>query len=193
MAYEEALGRQPYNWALMNEVAHFLTFSLRDPFAGVQMARAALACNPACSADLWNMLGDSLFELGRVEESRRAFLRALRIKPDDARAHYNLTFVHLRAREYEAALRRIAEALARDRAGTYRDRLLQTQADVLARLTRRHQQESLRTADRVSARPDPPKPGGGTTRDGSTAGGEPGQQEKVRGTFQGNPSMSTNV
>ena len=30
-AYEQALERQPYNWVLMNEVAHFLTFSLHDP------------------------------------------------------------------------------------------------------------------------------------------------------------------
>jgi tetratricopeptide (TPR) repeat protein len=164
----------------MNEVAHFLTFSVRDPLAGAEMARAALACNPACSADLWNMLGDSLFELGRVEESRQAFLRALRINPDDARAHYNLTFVHLRAREYEAALRRVAEALALDRPGTYRDRLLQTQSEVLAQLARRHQQESLRTANRVSARPDPPQPGGGPEVTGPTVGAEPGQGGKIR-------------
>jgi tetratricopeptide (TPR) repeat protein len=180
-AYEEALGQQPYNWTLMNEVAHFLTFALRDPPAGAEMARAALACNPACSADLWNMLGDSLFELGRDEEARQAFLRALRINPDDARAHYNLTFVHLHTREYEAALRHVAEALALDRAGALRERLLQTQSEALARLTRRHQQESLRTANRVSARPDPPKPGGGADGAGSPAGGEPRPGEKVPG------------
>jgi tetratricopeptide (TPR) repeat protein len=175
-AYEEALARQPYNWVLMNEVAHFLTFNLRDALAGLEMARAGLACNPACSAVLWNILGDSLFELGRVEESRQAFLRALRINPDDARAHYNLAIVHTRAREYEAALRRIAEALAVDRAGIYRDRLLQTQSEVLAQLAWRHQQESLRTANRVSTRPDPPRPG-----------------EKVHGVLRRNPSTSANV
>jgi tetratricopeptide (TPR) repeat protein len=80
-AYQQALECQPYNWLLLNEVAQFLTFSLRNPAVGLEMARAALACNPACSADLWNMLGDSLYELGRVEESRQAFLRALQIKP----------------------------------------------------------------------------------------------------------------
>lgn len=192
-AYEEALRRQPYNWTLMNEVAHFLTFSLRDPFAGAEMARAALACNPACSADLWNMLGDSLFELGRVEESRQAFLRALRINPDDARAHFNLTFVHLRSREYEAALRRVAEALALDRAGTYRERLLQAQAEALAQLARRHQQESLRTANRVSAGPDLPKPGGAAESAGSAVGGGPVAGTKAREMSQGNPSRSANV
>jgi hypothetical protein len=157
-AYEEALGQQPYNWVLMNEVAQFLTFSLHDALAGTAVARAALACNPGCSTLLWNTLGDSLYELGRVEESRHAYLRALRINPDDERAHYNLTFVHVRCREYEAALRRIAEALARDRAGTYRERLLQTQSDVLAQLAQRRQREALRAADRVSAPPGRPPP-----------------------------------
>jgi tetratricopeptide (TPR) repeat protein len=150
MAYQQALEQQPYNWTLMNEVAHFLTFGLRDAAAGRDMARAALACNPACSADLWNMLGDSLFELGRVEEARQAFLRALRINPDDVRAHFNLTFVHVRAREYTEALTQIAEALIRDKAGAYRERLLQSQAEVLSQLTRRHQQESLWMVNRVS-------------------------------------------
>ncbi len=45
----------------MSEVAHFLTFALRSPIAGLDMAKAALACNPACSADLWNTLADCLF------------------------------------------------------------------------------------------------------------------------------------
>jgi hypothetical protein len=69
-----------------------------------------------------------------------------------------LTFVHLRTGEYAEALRRIADALTLDRAGTYRDRLLQTQAEVLAQLTQRYQQESGRMTDRISTRPEPLKP-----------------------------------
>jgi len=152
-AYEQALERQPYNWALMNEVAHFLTFSLHNPRAGLELARAALACNPACSTDLWNVLGDSLFELGRIEDARQAYLHALRINPEDARAHFNLTFVHVRTREFTAALHRITEALILDRAGTYRERLLQTQSEVLAQLSRRQQQEALRKANRINYSP----------------------------------------
>jgi tetratricopeptide (TPR) repeat protein len=156
-AYQQALESQPFDWLLMNEVAQFLTFPLRDAAAGLEMAQAALACNPACSADLWNMLGDSLFELGRIEESREAFLRALQINPDDARARFNLTFVHVRKREYSQALLRIGEALALDKAGTYRERLLQTQADILTQLTQRHQQDYRRMADRISTRLEAPK------------------------------------
>src|SRR5205807_7419679 len=42
-AYQEALVRQPSNWILMNEVALFLAFTLRNPAAGVEMAKVALA------------------------------------------------------------------------------------------------------------------------------------------------------
>jgi tetratricopeptide (TPR) repeat protein len=152
--YEQALARQPYNWLLMHEIAQFLTFRLRDPGAGVQMVRAALTRNPACSAELWNMLGDSLFELGRIEEARRSFLQALQVNPDDVRARFNLTFLHARTGEYAEALRRVAETLALDRAGTYRERVLQTQSEVLNHLTQRHQQETRWLADRISNRPE---------------------------------------
>src|SRR5207249_2383481 len=58
--YQQALDRQPGNWVLLNEVAMFLTFSLRDPKAGADLAKVALALNPTCSSDLWNTLGDAL-------------------------------------------------------------------------------------------------------------------------------------
>jgi tetratricopeptide (TPR) repeat protein len=176
-AYQVALEHQPFNWALMNEVAYFLTFTLRDPAAGLEMAKAALACNPTCSADLLNMLGDSLFELGRIEESRQAYLRALQINPDDPRAHFNLAFVHVRTKEYKEALHGIAEALFLDKTGIYRDRLLHTQTEVLAYLTQRHEQEALRMANRVHTRPKDPKPGT-TPRGGNTkAEGDPNREQ----------------
>jgi predicted transposase YbfD/YdcC len=43
---------------LLNEVSLFLTFSLRDVRAGVDVAKVALGLNPTCSAELWNTLGD---------------------------------------------------------------------------------------------------------------------------------------
>jgi tetratricopeptide (TPR) repeat protein len=149
-AYGEALERQPANWSLLGEVAHVLTFGLGDAEAGLELARAAVALNPACSPELWNMLGDSLYALGRVEESRAAFLRALRVNPDDVRARYNLAFVHLKAGEHALALRRIAEALALDEAGPYREGLLRKQAEVLAELEQRHGQRRRLSANRIS-------------------------------------------
>ena len=44
--YHQALERQPGNWVLLNEISLFLTFSLRDLKAGIDMAKMALALNP---------------------------------------------------------------------------------------------------------------------------------------------------
>ena len=63
---------------------------------------------------------------------------------------YNLAWVHTRERDYPAALMRIAEALALDKTGEYRERLLQKQQEVLGRLAQRHQQEYLLLINLVS-------------------------------------------
>ena len=73
--YNEALKLQPGNWVLLNEISSFLTFQLRDVKAGIDMAKAALSLNPTLSADLWNTLGDGLYEWGRTAEARSAYLR----------------------------------------------------------------------------------------------------------------------
>src|SRR5262249_32895497 len=121
-----------------------------SPQAGVEMARAALEQNPACWADLWNTLGDALFGCGRVEDARRAFLRALVISPDDVRARYNRAFVHTQAREFGEALVRIAEGLGLDRTGAFRDGLLQKQGEVLQLLAQQNRQRFQGQVDRVA-------------------------------------------
>src|SRR5947209_8357134 len=103
----------------------FLTFQLREPRAGVDLAKLALALNPTCSSDLWNTLGDGLFEWGRFAEARSAYEQALRVNDSDVRARYNLAWVHSALQEYEAALAVLAEALALDKTGEHRERLLQ--------------------------------------------------------------------
>jgi tetratricopeptide (TPR) repeat protein len=148
--YREALALQPRNWVLLAEVSQFLTFSLRDPKAGADMAKVALGLNPTCSAELWNALGDALYEFGRTEEARSAYAKALAVNSADVRARYNLAWVHQRLGDYPAALGRLAEALALDRTGEYRERLLAKQQEVLARLTARHQQEFLLLINLVS-------------------------------------------
>lgn len=152
-AFRLALERQPSNWPVLGEASHFLTFSLRDPAAGLAMARAALALNPGCSAELWNALGDALSCLGRLAEARAAFQRALRIRPNDARARYNLVCNRICERDPAGALRLIAEGLACDRTGEYRDGLLQKQAEVLNHLANRHRQEAQLLANRISEYP----------------------------------------
>ena len=84
--YDEALKRQPRNWVLLNEVSTFLTSSLGEIKAGIDMARSALALNPTCSAELWNTLGDGLYELRRTEEARSAYVKALAVNNTDVRS-----------------------------------------------------------------------------------------------------------
>ncbi len=148
--YNQALKEQPNNWVLLNEISTFLTFQLRDPKAGIDMAKLALALNPTCSADLWSTLGDGLYEFGRTAEARSAYLQALEVNESDVRARFNLAWVHTREKNYPAALDMIAQALALDKTGAYRDRLLQKQQEVLAHLTARNQQEYLLLINLVS-------------------------------------------
>jgi tetratricopeptide (TPR) repeat protein len=155
-AYREALQRQPKNWMLMDEVAQFLTCGFQDPARGLEMARVGLAFNPSCSANLWNTLGDSLFGLGRVEDARDAFLRALKINPSDVRARYNLACLHVHRKDTAAALATIAEGLAIDEAGVYRQGFLQKQTEVFAQIAQRHQQEGRLRANRVRRLGGPP-------------------------------------
>ncbi|MDB5307993.1 MAG: hypothetical protein JWO38_2195 [Gemmataceae bacterium] len=157
-AYRQALERQPYNWALMEEVAHFLTVDLRDAAAGAEMARAALACNPSCSANLWNTLGESLLAVGQREEARQAYVRALEVNAADVRARCNLAAVHTKSGQDDLALQRIAEGLALDRAGGFRERLLAHQAEVLDQLRQQHQQRARRLANRIHPRAASPPP-----------------------------------
>lgn len=152
--YRNALERQPRNWVLLGEVSSFLTFQMGDPKSGIDMAKAALALNPNCSADLWNTLGDGLFAFGRIAEARSAYLKALAVNSNDVRARYNLAAVHARERDFSTGLARIAEALALDRTGAYRERLLQMQQQVLAHLAAHHQREYLLLANLVSRHVD---------------------------------------
>jgi tetratricopeptide (TPR) repeat protein len=155
-AYRIALERTPWDWLVILEAANFLTFGLKDSRAGAELARAGLELNPCCSPELWNAYGDALFSLGQIDRSRDAYERALAVNVDDVQARYNLAWVFLHKKEHSEALRVIAEALARDWRGTFRDRLFQKQAEVLADLGRRTQQEMQTLMNRVSLYPRSP-------------------------------------
>ena len=156
-AYRVALERVPWDWLVVLEAANFLTFGLKDARAGAELAHAGLELNPCCSPELWNAYGDALYSLGQIERARAAYERALTVNADDVQARYNLAWVFLHCKEHGEALRVIAEGLARDWRGAYRDRLLQKQAEVLADLARRAQQEMLTLMNRVSQHPRSPE------------------------------------
>ena len=126
---------------------------------GYDIAKMALTLNPACSSELWNTLGDGLYEWGRYAEAQSAYERAIRVNETDLRARSNLAWVHQATGHYEQALAVLAEAMALDTTGEYAERLTQKQTEVRALLGRRHQQEYLRLVNLVSrsTKPDADK------------------------------------
>jgi tetratricopeptide (TPR) repeat protein len=119
-----------------------------SPFAF--LARAALALNPTCCSELWDTLGDCLFAVGQIDNARVAFQRALEINPKDARAFYNLTFVYQHKKDFALALSAIAQGLALDPGGEYREGMLRKQAEILTQLTNRHKQDHIHLLNRMS-------------------------------------------
>lgn len=148
--YHQALKLQPRNWVLMGEISTFLTYQMRTPKAAIDEAKLALELNPTCSADLWNTLGDALFEAGRTTEAGGAYRKAMAVNESDVRSRWSLAFVHARDKDFAGALHCIADAFALDKMGQHRDRLLAKQADVLQHLALRNQQEYLLLINLVS-------------------------------------------
>jgi tetratricopeptide (TPR) repeat protein len=95
-------------------------------------------------------LGDGLYEFGRTAEARSAYEKALAVNPSDVRSRYCLAWVHARDQNHRASLAAIAEAMAFDKRGEFRDRLLQKQQEVLMQLSVHSQQEFLLTTNLVS-------------------------------------------
>jgi len=148
--YNKALERQPWNWVLINEISMFLTYSLRDLKAGIDMAKMAIALNPTCSTELWNTLGDGLYEFGRIEEARSAYLQALEMNENDVRSRFNLGWCYAREKNFPAAVGMIGQALVLDRTGEYRERLMHKLQEVMVQVGQRHQQEYLLLINLVS-------------------------------------------
>ena len=91
-------------------------------------------------------------------EARSAYLKAISVNSGDVRARHNLAWVYTREKNYGAALQMIAEALAHDKTGQLRERLLQKQQEILALQAVQHQQEYLLYVNFVSRDPKKPKP-----------------------------------
>jgi tetratricopeptide (TPR) repeat protein len=134
-SYQQALAQDRRDWALVGEVAAFLNGQIADYRAALDLARAAVAINPHYSTWLWNLLGDTLFNLERFTEAHEAYLQAQRIDPRDSLTNLNLAYTHLIAGAHGPALAAIARGLEHDARGIYRDRLLDKQRQVLAAMS----------------------------------------------------------
>jgi tetratricopeptide (TPR) repeat protein len=112
-------------------VADFTHFGLKRPRLAVELARAALALNPWYSGLLWNAYGDALFSERHIDDAHRAYLAAQRINPTDLRAKLGLAYTWPEQGAFDSALETVAEALALDRDGLFRERLLSRQQELL--------------------------------------------------------------
>jgi Tfp pilus assembly protein PilF len=148
-AYRRVLADEPWNWMALNETAECLLYSFQQPQAALDLARASAAINPLYP-DVWNIHGDCLFALGRYEEAESAFEQALCVHPEDVRARYNLVQCYSRRRDFAGSFRTIAEGLALDRRGHYRERLLQRQSELLSEMSRIQEQRHRLLADKFS-------------------------------------------
>ena len=64
------------------------------------------------SLTLWNLMGASAAQIGKLDEAVTAFQKALLIKPDDAQAHYNLGNVFQNQGRLEEAMETYKKALS---------------------------------------------------------------------------------
>jgi tetratricopeptide (TPR) repeat protein len=133
-AYQEAEAHFSQSWLLHTEWAHLCLYNLRDPQQALEHAHQAAQLNPTGSSRVWNVLGDALYMLERYEDAHEAFLKALAINPEDPRSHLNLAWTRLLRQEQAQGLRHVADGLALDQAGHYRDALLEVQGRLLGRL-----------------------------------------------------------
>ena len=76
--FEAAHRLQPYNWSLMEAIVGFLTYTLADHDAGLEVAKRALQLNHL-SPRLWNLLGDCYYGLGALDSAERAYQQAVRV------------------------------------------------------------------------------------------------------------------
>jgi tetratricopeptide (TPR) repeat protein len=153
-AYREALLGRPRDWALMGEIAEFLTRQVADYESARKMAEAALAVNPWYSVWLWNLLGDAVYAMDRFAEAHQHYLKAESMEPNDVRTALNLGYSYFEIGQPDRALLALARGLAADSTGAYRERLLEKQQQILAGIAvqRRTEQEWLaRRAARLAS------------------------------------------
>jgi len=157
--YQEALRLQPFNWAVLEEIAGFLCYHLEDYEAALNMARETLELNHI-SPGAWNIVGDCFFYTDNIAQAAEAFEKALGTNPKDVRAMLNLAWVAVQTDQPDKALGFIAKGLACDTAGAFRAALLGKQEQILARISGKHDNDMARALNRMRGHGNLPQKGG---------------------------------
>lgn len=112
-AFREALRIKPNDWMSLKNYSWLMLATHRDTEALTTLTQLA-AVQPD---DPWTQtfLGEALYRLQRFEESERHFLKALRVDPESAVAHYRMGWLRLSRGETENALRHLRSFLRHNR------------------------------------------------------------------------------
>jgi tetratricopeptide (TPR) repeat protein len=148
-SYRAAIERNPRNWQLIGQAAAFVATGLRDPGAGLELARAAIELNPWSSPYLWNVLGDCLSALERAQDAHECYLQAYRIHPGNAETNLRLAGSWLQIGDPARSLEALARGLANDSNAMLRHVLLQRQQQAIDELSRRWDSERATAARRL--------------------------------------------
>lgn len=157
--YRRAIDESPRDWRLLGEAAQLAATSLRDPASGLELARIAIRLNPWYSPFLWNVLGDCLAALDRVDEAHESYERSLRLHPEGAETHLRLATSWLRLGDAARSLESVARGLACDVDDMHRHPLLDCQRVAIEAVSRRWVAER-ETSHRRRVRAGVPTPHG---------------------------------
>jgi tetratricopeptide (TPR) repeat protein len=147
-SYRAAVERNPRNWRVIAEAAAFAAAELRDPAAGLELARAAVGLNPWYSPYLWNVMGDCLAALERDRDAHECYLQARRIHPASPETNLRLAGSWLRLGDPMQGLVAVARGLAGDSDAMFRHVLLERQQQAIDALSVRWSAESASAARR---------------------------------------------
>jgi putative S-adenosyl-L-methionine-dependent methyltransferase len=134
--YRLGIDRAPRDWRLLGEAARFVSSDLRDPQAGLELARAALQLNPWYSPLLWNVLGDCLAALDRADEAHECYEQSRQLHPAGVESHLRLARSWLRLGDPARSLEAVAHGLASDTDDMHRHHLLESQQAAVDALSR---------------------------------------------------------
>lgn len=134
--YVTALEQQPYNWALIQEIALTFLMMTEEHEEALSLAEMGLALNPL-SPDLWRAKADAALALGQVEDAQAAIAKAVTLAPQNVAAQQSLARIALRQGNFGVALHAIATALTYDVEGDSQDSLIALQTETLAKIAKR--------------------------------------------------------
>lgn len=112
-AAERVLQREPDN-RLLRYIVGAIYANVARPAEARRHLESLLPIRDAEYVDVHWLLGDSAYAQGDLRRAMAAFQSGLKMKPDEAKAHYALGLIHGRMDDRDAARQELAEALRID-------------------------------------------------------------------------------